>query len=73
MSAYSIYFPNNEFDLAVFYRSVDHIPGYQKALYEAYRVVRQSGQIYIDVADTRAITPAIRATDDLRAYEDCLF
>jgi ubiquinone/menaquinone biosynthesis C-methylase UbiE len=73
MSAYSIDFPDNEFDLAVLYRSVDHIPEYNKALHEAYRVVKQSGQIYINVADTRAITPAIRATDDLRAYEDNLF
>jgi ubiquinone/menaquinone biosynthesis C-methylase UbiE len=60
MSAYSIDYPDNEFDLAVLYRSVDHIPEYNKALYEAYRVVKQGGQIYINVADTRAITPAIR-------------
>jgi hypothetical protein len=35
--------------------------------------VKQSGQIYINVADTRPITQAIRATDNLRAYENSLF
>jgi ubiquinone/menaquinone biosynthesis C-methylase UbiE len=73
MLAYNIDYQNNEFDFAVFYRSVDHIPEYKKALYEAYRVVKQSGPIYINVADTRTMTQAIRGTDDLRTYEDCLF
>jgi len=73
MNAYNILFADSEFDLAVFYRSIDHIPDYRRALCEANRVLKRKGQIYINIADVRRKTEAIKTMDALRDFEDELF
>jgi ubiquinone/menaquinone biosynthesis C-methylase UbiE len=73
MSAYQIEFENDSFNGALFFRSVDHIPEYGKALSEAYRVLKSNGEIYISVADTRTKNESITMMDEIRGYEDRLF
>ncbi len=73
MSAYDLAFRAGEFDLAVCYRSVDHIPDYKKALDEAWRVLKPGGDIYLNLADAQASSVSIANLEALRAFEDELF
>ena len=73
MSAYKLEFMDNQFDLAVFYRSVDHITDYERAIAEAHRVLKQGKAIYINVVDTRNPSKAIESMNELRKFEDELF
>jgi SAM-dependent methyltransferase len=73
MNACHLPFADQEFDLAVFYRSVDHIPEYEMALKEAFRVLKKPGMIYLVTPDTERASPGISALDSLRKFEDGLF
>jgi ubiquinone/menaquinone biosynthesis C-methylase UbiE len=73
MDAKRIEYQDNEFDLAIFYRSLDHISEYHSTLKEAYRVLKKGGVIDINVADTRIITKPVQVLDSLRNFEDSLF
>jgi len=73
MSAYKLEYMDNQFDLAIFYRSVDHIADYERAITEAYRVLKKGKMIYINVANTRKTSKAIECMNELREFEDELF
>jgi cyclopropane fatty-acyl-phospholipid synthase-like methyltransferase len=72
MDAHALSYGDGRFDVAIFFRSVDHIPDYTLALAEAYRVLKRGGGIDVLVADTRSSSPAIEALWALRDFEDDL-
>lgn len=72
MDARELAYGDGRFDVAVFFRSADHIPDYSRALAEAYRVLKRGGAIDVVVADTRVASPSIEALWALRDFEDDL-
>jgi ubiquinone/menaquinone biosynthesis C-methylase UbiE len=73
MSAYNIEKENESFDIAVFYRSIDHIADYYCSLKEAYRVLKKNGVVYINLLDTRITNTKIENMDKLRKFADVLY
>jgi ubiquinone/menaquinone biosynthesis C-methylase UbiE len=72
-SIYSIDRESNSFDIAVFYKSIDHIPNYYLALQEGYRVLNSKGIIYINTINTSYSTKKTKNLDDFIDFEHELF
>jgi len=73
MSAYEIEMSDESVDRAIFYRSIDHISDYGRALKEAYRVLKKEGKAYINILDTRVTNERIDNMDYFRRFADELY
>ncbi|WP_157784669.1 methyltransferase domain-containing protein [Sinorhizobium fredii] len=65
--ARSLPYADNEFDLAVFHTCLTHVPGPEKAVAEAFRVLRQGGHLAILDGDYSTTSVAVGDHDPLQA------
>lgn len=63
-------FADESFDLVVFHTSLCHVPGPEKALNEAYRVLRPGGTLAIFEGDYASATVAVDNHDPLQMVVD---
>jgi ubiquinone/menaquinone biosynthesis C-methylase UbiE len=73
MNAYNIEKQDASFDIAIFYRSIDHLANYYDALKEGYRVLKQNGRVYINILDNRVLNNRIENLDEFRNFAEELY
>ena len=66
-------FSDNSYDIIIFHTSLCHIPEPQKALCEAYRVLRPGGLLSVFDGDYASSTVAISKFDPLQQAVDAMF
>src|SRR5262245_745970 len=65
-------FPDTSFDVVVFHTTLCHVPEPERALHEAYRVLRSGGWLAVFDGDYMTTTVAIEALDPLQGAVDAM-